>query len=243
MCLGAEYAWVPYAVAAATTAAGTATQINATRQRRQATEQVAAADLARKRKLNDEAGQLFESELQNSRVGDASADVDAEAAKQLAEAQTLVQRPQPVGYGAEAPQAGSSPVVREVAARQLSDALAQAEGQMKARAMLQGFQQRQIKRGTKFGRSAEQMQLLGNRSRGWDQVAETERMLAQNAGSKNAMLGDALVGLGSVAAAYAGGTAKPTVPTNYANYVPSVDTASPFYENAFDRGGMDFLIK
>ncbi len=199
MCTGVE----PYLLAAsvAATAAGTASQISANKKVRRASENAAFQELQRKQKVSDEANQLFQAELQNSNVGDANKDVDQAAAEQLAEAKALTQRDDTGftgGTDTNAAMASATPIVKEVAARQLGDELAKAEGQMKARAMLQGFKQRQIQRGTQFGRAADRMKLLQGFNQGWSQVGQTQQALAKNAGANQAMLGDALVGLGSI---------------------------------------------
>jgi hypothetical protein len=200
MCTGVE-PWVLAAVSAATTAAGTAAQISAKKQQRSASERAALQDMQRKQKTSAEANQLFQAEMEHSDPGDANADVDKAAAEQLAQAQALSQRENTgfqTGSETNAAQASATPIVKEVAARQLSDELAKAEGQMKARAVLQGFKQRQIQRGTEFGRAGEQMKNLGNFNQGWSQVAQTQQELAKNAGMNEAMLGDSLVGMGRI---------------------------------------------
>lgn len=208
MCTGAEPALLYASLAA--TAAGTYAQIDAKKQQRKATDRAASEDLMRKQKTALEAQQIFNTELQNSNPGDAEADADKAAAEQLQAAQELTQRsPEDTGFVQPTDTAGmanASPVVKEVAARQLGDELAKTEGQMKARSVLQGYQQRFMKRGQQFGRGVEQMQLLGNFNKGWDQVAQTQAQLAKNAGSNSAMLGDLLVGAGSMGTAYS--TAK-----------------------------------
>lgn len=209
MCTGAE----PYllAAAAAATAAGTAKQISATKKVQRAREQAALEDLGRKKKTSDEANALFQTQLAESGAGDAQAEADKAAAEQLAEAQALTQRQDTgftTGTDTNAAMGNATPIVKEVAARTLADELAQAEGQMKARATLQGYRQRQIQRGYDFGRAAERMKNLGMFNQGWDQVAQTQQLLAQNAGNKDAMLGDALVGLGQIGfSAYGSGLA------------------------------------
>ena len=207
MCTGVE-PWVIAAVSAATTAAGTAAQMSAAKKQRKARESAASHELMRKQKTNDEANQLFQAEMQNSDVGDAKADVDKAAAEQLAEAQALTQRPEEEsGFqapGTDAAMGSATPIVKEVAARQLGDELAKAGGQMKARAMLQGFNKRTIDRGTQFGRAAEQLRNLNNFNQGWGAVGQTQMELARNAGANTAMLGDALVGMGSIGQSYAG---------------------------------------
>lgn len=200
MCTGVE-PWVIAAISGAATAYGTSQQISAKKDQRRASENAALQDLGRKKKVSDDANAVFQAQLDASDPGDANKDVDEQAAQQLAEAQGLTQR-EDTGFtsGSEtnAAQASATPIVKEVAARQLSDELAQAEGQMKARAMLQGYKQRQIQRGTDFGRAAEEMANLRNFNGGWDQVAQTQQAMAKNAGMNKAMLGDALVGMGSI---------------------------------------------
>jgi hypothetical protein len=207
MCTGVE-PWVVAAISAATTAAGTAAQMSAAKKQRNARETAALQDMQRKSKTSNEANQLFQAEMENSKSADAKEDVDKAAEQQLAEAQALSQRGEgETGFkapGSDAAMASATPIVKEVAARQLGDELAKAEGQMKARATLQGFRQRQIKRGTQFGRATEQMKNLGNFNQGWSQVAQTQQELAKNAGANTAMLGDVLVGAGSIGQSYAG---------------------------------------
>jgi hypothetical protein len=199
MCTGVEIAML--AASTAATAYGTSEQISANKKVQKARESAALQDMQRKQKTSNEANQLFQAEMEHSDPGDANADVDKAAAEQLAQAQALTQRDDTgfqSGSETNAAQASATPIVKEVAARQLADELAQAEGQMKARATLQGYKQRQIQRGNQFGRAAEQMKNLGNFNQGWDQVAQTQQELAKNAGANEAMLGDTLVGLGRI---------------------------------------------
>lgn len=206
MCTGAEPALLYASLAA--TAAGTAASVSAQHKQRQAAQQAAQQDLARKQVTSKQAQDIFQTELQNSNVGDAQKTADTEAAAQLQQTQGLVNRPD-TGFvsATETPgMASATPVVKEAAARTLADELARTEGQMKARSELQGYQQRFLNRGIQFGRGADQMQLLGNYNRGWDQVAQTEQEMAKYAGAKQAMLGDLLTGVGSMGTQYS--TAK-----------------------------------
>lgn len=206
MCTGAE-APLLYASLAAT-AAGTYASIDAKKDQRKAVENAANTEFLRKQKTNKEAQAVFNAELQNSDPGDAQGDADKAAAEQLAAAQELAQRPAAdTGFSSPTDTAGmanASPVVKDVAARQLGDELARTEGQMKARATLQGYQQRFLNRGQQFGRSLEQMQLLNDFNQGWGRVGQTEQELAKTAGTNKAMLGDLLTGLGAAGTAYSG---------------------------------------
>lgn len=208
MCTGAEPALLYASLAA--TAAGTAASIDSQRKTRKASERAASADLLRKQTTAKEAKQIFDTELEASNVGDAQADADAAAALQLQETKNLIDRPAAdTGFttSGEAPaMVAASPVVKEAAARSLADELSKVEGQMRARSTLQGYNQRTMDRGMRFGRANDQMALLGNFNRGWDQVANTEQQMAKFAGAKQAMLGDLLTGVGSMGTAYS--TAK-----------------------------------
>jgi len=187
-------------------------------------ENAAALDERRKDKISKEAQAIFGSEVEGSSAEKASADADAAAVAQLAAANQLVNR-EDTGFvsATEAPgmSKSASPVVREAAARSLADELAKTESQMKARSVLQGWQQRQQQRGTQFGRTAERMMTLGNFSQGWDQVNKVDMGQAAHAGDERAMLGDVLTGLGQVGlAAYGAGAAKPAA-TAATTYVPA----------------------
>ena len=231
MCTGVE----AMLISGLMTGAGTAASISAGRSQRKASERAASNELMRKEKTNEQARQLFNAEMENSDAGDAQATVDAAAAEQLAQAQALTDR-EDTGFTAATQAPGiaqsSSPVVKETAARQLADELTKAEGQMKARAALQGYSQRQRQRGTQFGRAAERMAMLGNFNQGWGQVGQIDQNMARFAGQNQAMLGDVLTGLGSIGMQYGAnmapaakygdyalGTAKlgapPVVPSTY----------------------------
>jgi hypothetical protein len=197
MCTGAE----ALIISGLMTGAGTAANISAGRKQRKASEQAASMELARKQKINEQAEQLFQSEVGKSDATDAQAAADAAAAEQLAQAQALTAR-EGTGFTSaeEVPglaQSGST-VVKEAAARSLGDELQKAESQMKARSVMQGYAQRQRQRATQFGRAAERMGMLGNFGQGWGQVGQIDQQMAKFAGQNQAMLGDALTGLGSL---------------------------------------------
>lgn len=246
MCTGAE----PYLLAAslAATAAGTASQISANKKREGAAAAAAAADLERKSKTSRDAQAIFNTELENSDAGDASKAVDDAAAQQLAETQRLLSRaPDETGFQAagesSAAMTNASPVVKDVAARTLADELAKTEAQMKAASTLQGFKKRQLNRANQFGRAGEQMAMLGGFNQGWSNVADIQQQMAQFAGSKEAMLGDVLTGLGSMGSAYYGamkgggagsGTTSPVLssgsgsnPYGYTSQIPSTYATRP----------------
>lgn len=202
MCTGLEVA------ALLATAAGTAKQVSATRKTRRANEAAANFELQKKAETNKQAEAIFEDQLALSDPGDAAAAADKAAEQQLMETQALLQRPDTgfTGTGDTPAMAQASPVVKESAAKSLAQELQRAEGQMKARASLTGLGQRFRDRAVQFGRGAELMQQLGNFNQGWTQVGNIQQSLAKNAGAKDAMLGDVLVGLGSMGMQYGAAT-------------------------------------
>src|SRR4051812_48825006 len=121
-------------------AGGTAASISARKKSRRAMEDAAFNDEQRKEKISKEAQALFSSEAGNSNAEKAAADADAAAAESLAATNALVDR-KDVGFTSATETPGLaqsvSPVVKEAAARSLSNELSKAESQMKARAVLQ----------------------------------------------------------------------------------------------------------
>lgn len=180
-------------------------QVGAARKQDKATANALLMDQERKGRQDKEALAIFDDQLGASDPQKALRDADQRTAETVAAVQGLTGRPG-TGFGAEpnAAMQRASPVVKEAAGQSLATELQRAEGQMKARATLQGLRRRQQDRGTQLGRAMETVGMLGGFNQGWGNVNQIDMAAAKQAGSGQAMLGDVLTMLGSAGLGMAG---------------------------------------